>query len=94
MSRNPDLTLFIHTRCYLSPQQHFLARKFEEEHVKLYVAYDKCIEEFKRRVESICACQSDAEKQKKDAKDWLEGKARYYKSKNEFLDRKGGPHGH
>lgn len=90
----PVSMLDVYFRCYLSPQQHFLARKFEEEHVKLYVAYDKCIEEFKRRVESICACQSDAEKQKKDAEDWLEGKARYYKSKNEFLDRKGGPHGH
>jgi post-segregation antitoxin (ccd killing protein) len=45
-------------------------------------------------VESICACQSDAEKAKKEAEDWLEEKASYYINKNTFLDRKGGPHGH
>ena len=51
---------------------------FEVDDVELYVAYDKCIEEFKRRVESICACQSDAEKAKKESEAWLEEMASYY----------------
>ena len=67
---------------------------FEVDDVELYVAYDKCIEEFKRRVESICACQSDAEKAKKESEAWLEEMASYYLIKNTLLDRKGGPHGH
>lgn len=78
----------------LTTMQWALAKKFEDEHVSLYLAYDKCREEFKQKVENICACREEAERQRKEAEDWLERKARHYKEKNEFLDRKGGPHGH
>ena len=90
----PVSMIDVYFRRHLSPQEYWFARKFEEEHIALYVAYDKCIEEFKRRVESICACPADAVKAKKEAEDWLEERASYYIYKNKFLDRKGGPHGH
>lgn len=90
----PVSMIDVYFRRYLSPQEYWFARKYEEEHIALYVAYDKCIEEFKRRVESICACPADAVKAKKEAEDWLEERASYYIYKNKFLDRKGGPHGH
>ena len=91
----PPMSLIdVYFRRSLTMMQYMLAKRYEEEHVALYVAYDKCIEEFKQRVENICACRKEAEKQKKDAEDWLGRKARYCKARNEFLDRKGGPHGH
>lgn len=90
----PTSLIDVYFRGSLTTMQYALAKKFEDEHVSLYVAYDKCIEEFKQKVESICDCRKEAERQKKEAEDWLERKARYYKGKNEFLDRKGGPHGH